>query len=60
MFIKPIRTEADHEMALARIEELWGSEPGTPKGDEFDVLSVLVSNYEDRYWSIRRNINSDA
>lgn len=52
MFIKPIRTEADHEMALARIEELWGSEPGTPEADEFDVLTVLVCDYEDKHWPI--------
>ena len=52
MTIKPIRNDADHDMALARIEELWGFAPGTPEEDEFDVLSVLVSDYEDRHWPI--------
>jgi HTH-type transcriptional regulator/antitoxin HigA len=52
MTIKPIRNDADHEAALARIEELWGYEPGTPEEDEFDVLSVLVSSYEDKRWPI--------
>ena len=52
MTIKPIRNDADHAAALARIEELWGYEPGTPEEDEFDVLSVLVSAYEDKRWPI--------
>ena len=52
MTIKPIRNDVDHDMALAGIEELWGFAPGTPEEDEFDVLSVLVSDYEDRHWPI--------
>ena len=52
MTIKPIRNDTDHEAALARIEELWGYEPGTPEEDEFDVLTVLVSAYEDKRWPV--------
>lgn len=52
MTIKPIRNDTDHAMALTRIEELWNSEPGTPEDDEFDVLSVLVSDYENKRWPI--------
>ena len=52
MTIRPIRNDADHRMALARIEELWNSEPGTPEDDEFDVLSVLVSDSEQKRWPI--------
>ena len=44
--LKPIRTEADHARAMARIDELWGSPTGTPKGDEFKALSLLVEAYE--------------
>ena len=42
--IKPIRTEADHEAALTRIEELFEAALGTPGGDELDVLTVLVES----------------
>lgn len=52
MTIRPIRNDADHAIALARIEELWGYQPGTPEEDEFDVLTVLVSAYEDKRWPI--------
>lgn len=52
MTIKPIRNDADHAVALVRIEALWNSEPGTPEDDEFDMLVVLVSDYESRRWPI--------
>jgi HTH-type transcriptional regulator/antitoxin HigA len=48
MEIKPIRTEADYEAALAGVERLWGSEPGTPDGDRFEVLFTLVEAYEEK------------
>jgi len=51
MTIKPIRTDSDHDTALLRIKELWNATPGTPESDEFDVLVVLVSEYEDRRWA---------
>ena len=52
MEIQPIRTNADHEAALARIEALWDARPGTPEHDELEVLSVLVSAYEDEHWPV--------
>ena len=39
--LKPIRTEADHERAMARIDELWGSPTGTPMGDELKALEAV-------------------
>ena len=33
MNIKPIRTEADYAEAMARLDEVWGAEIGTPEGD---------------------------
>lgn len=46
--VKPIRTEADHDAALARIDALMGAAPGTPESDELDVLTDLVELYETR------------
>lgn len=46
--VRPIRTEADYEVALARVAELMDSREGTPEGEEFDVLVDLVEVYEDR------------
>src|SRR5215470_8467087 len=46
MEIRPIRTGADYEAALRRIETLWGADAGTPNGDELDVLVTLTEAYE--------------
>jgi HTH-type transcriptional regulator/antitoxin HigA len=47
--IHPIRTESDHERAVARIAELMGASPGSPEGDELDVLATLVDAYEAKH-----------
>ncbi len=48
--VKPIRSEADYEAALAEIDKLWGAKAGTPAGDRLDVLATLVDAYEaERY-----------
>ena len=47
--IKPIRTEEDYEAALARVHALMDAEPGTPEGEELDVLTDLVEHYEDKH-----------
>jgi len=52
MEIRPIKTEADYEAALAEIEELFEAEPGTPEGDRLEVLTTLVEAYEDAHYSI--------
>ncbi len=41
--LEPIRTEANHEWAMARIDELWGSPKGTPQGEELKALFLLSS-----------------
>jgi HTH-type transcriptional regulator/antitoxin HigA len=44
---KLIKTEADYEAALARIEKLMDADSGTSQGDELELLSFLVHAYED-------------
>src|SRR5882757_1956623 len=46
--IKPIRTEADYDAALAEVERLWGAKAGTARGDRLDVLATLIEAYEER------------
>lgn len=52
MDIRPIRTAADHDAALARIAELMSAETGTPEGDELDILATLVDAYEQKHFPI--------
>lgn len=49
MQIRPVRTEQDHRAAVARIEELMSAAPGTPEGDELEVLATLVDAYEAKH-----------
>ena len=44
--VKPIRSEADYEAALAEVEKVWGAKSGTPEGDRLDVLATLIDAYE--------------
>ena len=52
MKVNIIRTEDDHEKALARMEKLWGSPSGTPKGDELELLMLVVEAYEEANYPI--------
>ncbi|MDE0141626.1 MAG: hypothetical protein OXI80_08470 [Caldilineaceae bacterium] len=49
---KSIRTEEEHEAALARIDEIFHAEVGTPEGEELDELVDLVESYEDKHYPI--------
>jgi HTH-type transcriptional regulator/antitoxin HigA len=44
--LRPIRTEADYEAALAEVERLWGASSGTADGDRLDILATLIDAYE--------------
>ena len=48
--IKVIKNKADYEAALAAVDALAAHDPapGTPEGDELELLSVLISDYESR------------
>ena len=46
MELKPIRSEAEYEQALAEIERLFDAETGSAEGDRLDMLTILVETYE--------------
>ncbi len=50
--VTPIRTAEDYAAALARIERVFDSQPGTPEFDELDVLATLVCAYEATHFPI--------
>src|SRR5712692_9246641 len=49
MGIKAIRTEADYEATLARIDALMDAKPSTSAGEELDVLADLVEHFEEKH-----------
>ena len=57
--ITQVQTEAEYEAALARIDDLLGSEPYSPEDEELDRISDLVIRYEDGHYPIE-NPTPDA
>lgn len=52
MNIKPIRTKKDYEQALERLEVIFDAKKGTDKGDELEILGMLIENYENEKFPI--------
>lgn len=48
MKAKVIKSRSDYEAALGRIEALMDAKRKTPQGDELELLSLLVHEYEER------------
>ena len=43
---KVIKTNKEYTEALKRLEVIFDAEPETAEGDELDLLSLLIDNYE--------------
>lgn len=52
MNIKPIRNEKDYHEALERLEQIFDAKCGTEKGDELEILSILMEQYENDHFPI--------
>lgn len=52
MNIKPIKTEEGYKSALNRLEVIFDALPNSKEGDEAEILSLLIENYENEYYPI--------
>ncbi len=52
MEFKIIKTEKDYQRALKRLEIIFDSKKGSKNGDELELLSLLVDNYEQEKFPI--------
>jgi HTH-type transcriptional regulator / antitoxin HigA len=52
--IRPLRNEADYDAALAEIERYFEAtpKPSSPEADRFDLLALVIEDYERRHWPI--------
>ena len=50
MKLKPIKNKTELQQALNRIDKLWGAKGNTEKGDELDILMLLVEKYEEEHY----------
>ena len=52
MKIKPIKTEKDYNKALERLELIFDASPNSKEGDEAEILSLLIENFENIHYPI--------
>lgn len=52
MKIAPIKNEADYQKALKRLEKVFDAEKGSNHGDELEILSILIDQYENDHFPI--------
>ncbi len=52
MKLKPIKNKTELKMALNHIDELWGAKRNTEKGDELEIMMLLVEKYEEEHYPI--------
>jgi HTH-type transcriptional regulator / antitoxin HigA len=60
--IRQIRTETECNEALEEIERYFEKEPkpGTPEADRFELLALIVEDYERKRWPIEPPETIDA
>ena len=52
MEIKLIKSEADYRNALKRLEIIFDAPIDTEDGNEAEILSMLIENYENKHYPI--------
>ncbi|MCP4551665.1 MAG: helix-turn-helix domain-containing protein [Bacteroidetes bacterium] len=52
MEIKVIKTEDDYNKALKRLEVIFDAPIDSPQGDEAELLTILIENYEEEHYPI--------
>jgi HTH-type transcriptional regulator/antitoxin HigA len=50
--MKPIKSETDYRNALDRLELIFDAPVDTLDGDEAEILSLLIENYESEHYPI--------
>ena len=50
--IKPIKTEQEYTLALKKMETIFDAKPNTTEGDLLEILSMLLHEYEQKYYKI--------
>ncbi len=52
MNIKAIKTEEDYIFALNHLSEIFHAPANSPEGDEAEIISILIENYENEHYPI--------
>ncbi|MFT4855849.1 MAG: HTH-type transcriptional regulator/antitoxin HigA [Algoriphagus sp.] len=52
MELKPIKSEQDYRKALERLDVIFDATIDSKEGDEAEILSLLIENYENEHYAI--------
>jgi HTH-type transcriptional regulator/antitoxin HigA len=52
MNVKPIKSDKDYRNALERLEVIFDAPIDTKEGDEAEILSLVIENYENEHYPI--------
>lgn len=52
MNLRPIKNENDYRNALKRLEAIFDASIDTKEGDEAEILSLMIENYENEHYPI--------
>ena len=52
MTLKLLKTKKDYQAALDRLEIIFDAKPGTSRGDELEVLGILIEKYEEEHFPV--------
>ena len=52
MELKPIKTEKDYQNALDRLEVIFDAPADSREGDEAEILSMMIENFENEHYPI--------
>lgn len=52
MNIKPLKTEQDYGKAIERLDVIFDAPANSKEGDEAEILSMLIENYENEHYPI--------
>jgi len=52
MTVKPIKSEAEYQKALSRLDELFAAPIGTAASDEADLWALVIEDYERKHHAI--------
>jgi len=52
MKIELLKSEKDYNQALNRLDEIFHAPVDSKKGDEAEILSILIEKYEDKHFPI--------
>jgi HTH-type transcriptional regulator/antitoxin HigA len=52
MNLKPIKSKVDYQEALKRLEVIFDAPTDSKEGDEAEILSLIIENYENIHYPI--------